>query len=174
MFIYDLSSADYTDSKKEVIRCKKLCYQINKLSPYSKSINKKIDKLMQNRLPKSSTLLPPISIDRANCITIGNNVFINYGFNCVARGGICIDDNVMIAPNVTILTTNHDYLNRNLIYCKKVHISNNAWIGAGSFILPGVTIGVNSVVGAGSVVTKDVADNCVVAGNPAKIIKKLR
>jgi acetyltransferase-like isoleucine patch superfamily enzyme len=173
MFIYDLSSSDYFDSKQEIIRCKKLCHQINKMSPYSRSIKRKLSKLMQNRLPQNSTILPPVYIDRANCITIGYNVFINYGFNCIARGGIDIDDNVMIAPNVTILTTNHDYHKRNILYCKKVHIKNNAWIGSGSIILPGVTIGVNSVVGAGSVVTKDVDDNCVVAGNPAQIIKKL-
>lgn len=174
MFIYNLFSPDYIESKKEIVRCKKLCHQINKLSPYSKFIKRKLNVLMQNRLPQSSTILPPLYIDRANCITIGNNVFINYGFNCVARGGIDIDDNVMIAPNVTILTTNHDYKHRNILYCKKVHIKTNAWIGSGSILLPGVTIGVNSVVGAGSVVTEDVADNCVVAGNPATIIKTIK
>lgn len=174
MFKYDLLSHDYADSKKEVIRCKKLCHQINRCNPYSYYAKKKIQKLMQNRLPQSSTILSPLYIDRANCVTIGNNVFINYGFNCVARGGIIIEDNVMIAPNVTILTTNHDYHNRNILYCKKVHIKDNAWIGSGSIILPGVTIGVNSVVGAGSVVTKDVENDCVVAGNPARIIKKIK
>lgn len=97
----------------------KLCHQINTLPPYSKLVSYKINKLMQHRLPNNSQILPPVYIDRANCITIGQNVFINYGFHCVARGLVEIQDNVMIAPNVTILTTNHDYHNRSILFCKK-------------------------------------------------------
>lgn len=173
MFKYNLSSPEYMDSKKEVIRCKKLCHQINSLPPYSKLVSYKINKLMQHRLPNNSQISTPVYIDRANCITIGQNVFINYGFHCVARGLIEIQDNVMIAPNVTILTTNHDYNNRSILFCKKVTIKKNAWLGSGCIILPGVTVGENSVIGAGSVVSKDVPDNCVFAGNPAKLIKHI-
>ena len=79
----------------------------------------------------------------------------------------------MIAPNVTILTTNHDYHNRSILFCKKVIIKKNAWLGSSCIILPGVIIGENSVIGAGAVVTKDVPDNCVFAGNPAKLIKHI-
>lgn len=95
--------------------------------------------------------------------------------NCLlmASGGITIDDDTMIAANVQIISNNHDLENRRVITCLPVHICRNVWIGAGSTILRGVTIGENSVVGAGSVVTKDVEPNTIVAGNPAKVIKRI-
>lgn len=90
-----------------------------------------------------------------------------------AAGGIDIDEGVQIAPRVNIVTVNHDLHDKMIVICKPVHIKKNAWIGANATILPGVTIGENSVVGAASVVTKDVPDNVVVVGNPAKVIKKI-
>lgn len=72
-----------------------------------------------------------------------------------------------------MISNNHDLENRMTITCKPVHICRRAWIGAGATILPGITIGENSVVGAGSVVTKDVEPNTIVAGNPARVIRKI-
>lgn len=91
----------------------------------------------------------------------------------VAIGGIRIDDEVIIAPCVKILTANHDFMDRNTLHVKSVHIKRNAWIGAGATLCPGIIVGENSVVAAGAVVTKDVPDNVVVGGNPAKVIKIL-
>lgn len=89
----------------------------------------------------------------------------------MSAGGITIDDGAMIAANVQIISNNHDLYERQVITCKPVNIGKNVWIGAGATILPGVTIGDNAVVGAASVVTKDVEANTIVAGNPAKLIK---
>ena len=89
----------------------------------------------------------------------------------MSAGGITIDDDVLIAANVQLLSNNHDLQNRRVITCKPVHIGRRAWIGAGAAILPGVTVGENAVVGAGSVVTHDVEPNTIVAGNPAKLIR---
>ncbi|MBQ3769783.1 MAG: hypothetical protein II866_12450 [Prevotella sp.] len=91
----------------------------------------------------------------------------------MAAGGITIEDGVMIGPNVRIVTDNHDFQNRMVLRCKSVHIGRNAWIGVGAIILPGVTIGENAVVAAGAIVTKDVAPNAIVGGNPAKFIKNI-
>lgn len=89
----------------------------------------------------------------------------------MARGGITIEDDAMIAANVQLISNNHDLQDRMLLLCKPVRICRKAWIGAGATILPGVTVGENAVVAAGAVVTKDVAPNTIVGGNPAKFIK---
>ena len=88
-------------------------------------------------------------------------------------GGITIEDDVNIAANTQLITNNHDPYDRAVLTCTPVHIKKGAWIGAGSTILPGVTIGKYAIVGACSVVTRDVGDCEVVAGNPAKAIKSL-
>ena len=95
--------------------------------------------------------------------------------NCLmmSAGGITIDDDVMIAANVQVITNNHDPYDRLLLHCKTVHICRGAWIGAGSSILPGVTVGEYAIVGAGSIVTKDVPPYAVVVGSPAKVVKYL-
>lgn len=91
----------------------------------------------------------------------------------MSAGGITIDDGAMIAANVQLISNNHDLYERQVITCKPVHIGKNAWIGAGATILPGVTVGDNAVVGAASVVTKDVPPDTILAGNPAKLIKTI-
>ena len=106
-------------------------------------------------------------------LKIGKNVFINSNFLAMARGGITIEDGVMIAANVQVLSNNHDVYDRNILLCKPVVIAEGAWIGAGASILPGVRIGRYAVVGAAAVVTKDVPDYGVVVGSPAKVIKML-
>lgn len=91
----------------------------------------------------------------------------------MSAGGITIEDGAMIAANVQLISNNHDLYERQVITCRHVHIGKNAWIGAGATILPGVTIGDNAVVGAASVVIRDVAPDTIVAGNPARVIKHI-
>ena len=169
----DMKSKEYQDSAKEIDRCKKLCWQISNTEPATREVRKLTEILFEGKLSEDSSILPPMMIDRANCINIGKNVFINHSLTTVAVGGIIIDDNVMIAPGVTIITANHDYKERSILHCNTVHIKCNAWIGAKAILMPGVTIGENAVVAAGAVVTKDVPNNTVVGGNPAKVIKVL-
>ena len=90
-------------------------------------------------------------------------------------GGITIGDNVLIGPKVNLVSENHpvDPCQRKFLIGKPIVIKNNAWIGAAATILAGVTVGENSIVGAGSIVTKDVPDNTIVAGNPAKFLKRI-
>lgn len=110
-------------------------------------------------------------------VHFGSNIYANYNLTCVDDGHIYICDRVMIGPNVTIATANHpidaELRARGLQYNRDVHIGENAWIGAGTIIVPGVTIGKNTVIGAGSIVTKDIPDNVVAVGNPCRVLRKV-
>lgn len=122
---------------------------------------------------EGSRVSAPLSGVRFHKVEIGKNVIVMPGCLMMAAGGIIIDDGAMIAANVQLISNNHDLYERQIITCKPIRIGRNAWIGAGATILPGVTIGDNAVVGAASVVTKDVGADTVVAGNPAKLIKHI-
>ncbi len=115
----------------------------------------------------------PLTALRPHMVHIGRNVIVMSGCVMMSAGGIIIDDGALISPNVQLLSNNLDLYDRQVITCKLVHIGKKAWIGAGATILPGVTIGDNAVVGAGSVVTRDVPANTIVAGNPARIIREI-
>ncbi len=112
------------------------------------------------------------------CFEIGNNVRISFNFTGLCSSKLVIQDDVLIASDVFVSTENHgvddltkNYLDQELV-SKDVVISKGAWIGEKVCVLPGVTVGVKSIIGANSVVTKDVPDYTMVVGNPAKIIKK--
>jgi acetyltransferase-like isoleucine patch superfamily enzyme len=122
------------------------------------------------------TVFTPIYINYGKHISIGKNVFINFDCTFLALGGITIEDDVLIAPKVSLVTENHplDPKERKGLIAKPIHIKKNAWIGANATILPGVTIGENAVVAAGAVVSKDVPDNAIVGGIPAKFIKNVQ
>ena len=157
----------------EMNRSLGLCAKINTLNPYDKEKRKLVEELLENKLPESSNILTPMEVDYGHQLKVGEKVFINHSLCISAAAGIEIEDGVQIAPQVTILTVNHDLKDKTIVKCSPVHIKKGAWIGARAIILPGVTIGENAVVGAGSVVTKDVPSNTVVVGNSAKIIKEI-
>lgn len=134
------------------------------------------DELMHRIFPdmgEGSRVVAPLTAIRPHMVKIGRNVIVMPGCLMMSAGGITIEDGVQIAANVQLISNNHDLYERQIITCKPVHIGKNVWIGAGSTILPGVTIGENAVVGAASVVTKDVPADTIVAGNPAKVIKRI-
>ena len=123
----------------------------------------------------SVTVFPPLYFNYGKNTKIGKNVFINFDCVFLDLGGITIEENVLIAPKVSLLSESHpvDPAIRQTLIPGKIHIKKNAWIGANATILAGVTIGENSIVAAGSVVSKDVPDNVIVGGIPAKIIRKI-
>ena len=134
------------------------------------------DDLMHHIFPmmgEGSIVSAPLTAVRPHMVKIGRNVMVMPGCLMMSAGGITIDDGAQIAANVQLISNNHDLYERQIITCKPVNIGKNAWIGAGATILPGVTIGDNAVVGAASVVTKDVPADTIVAGNPAKFIKRI-
>ena len=129
----------------------------------------------------------PIHCDHGDKIFLGNDVIIGMNCTFVDNQEIRIGDRVMIASNVQIYTAAHPVLPKERLvpdwkdrkttffrtYARPVEIKDNVWIGGGCIILPGVVIGENSVVGAGSVVNRDVPANCVAAGNPCRVIRYL-
>lgn len=120
-----------------------------------------------------SRVSAPLTAVRPHMVNIGKNVVVMPGYLMMSAGGITISDGAMIAANVQLISNNHDLYERQIITCRPIHIGRNAWIGAGATILPGVTVGDNAVVGAASVVTKDVEADTIVAGNPARLIKRI-
>lgn len=134
-----------------------------------------LSKITRKIIDESTTVFIPFHTNFGRHITLGKNVFINHGCSFLDLGGIDIEDDVLIGPQVCITTENHpiDPLMRKNLELKKVVLKRNCWVGAKATILPGVTIGENSIVAAGAVVNKDVPNNTIVAGVPAKEIKVL-
>ncbi len=135
----------------------------------------KLSEIVGYPLDKSTTVFTPFHTNYGRSIKLGKHVFINHACSFLDMGGITIEDHVLIGPRVNLITENHPispYERRGML-CKPILIKQNAWIGAGATILPGVTIGENSVVAAGAVVSKDVPANMVVGGVPARFIKSI-
>ena len=155
--------------------------QYNKTSatPFGLAKRKKLIKKMFRSVGENAYIEPPIHANfGGNNVVLGNNFYANFNLVLVDDGLITIGDNVMIGPNVTIATPLHplNAKKRNSENNQKnlpVKIGNNVWIASNAVILPGVTIGDNSVIAAGAVVTKDVPENVLVAGVPARIMKKV-
>lgn len=120
-------------------------------------------------------LFLPFTTDFGKNIIVGKKVFINSGCRFQDQGKIDIGDNSLVGHNVVIATINHDFkpASRGTLHLQPVKLASNTWIGSNSTILPGVTVGKNAIVAAGSIVTKSVPANTVVAGNPARVIKHL-
>lgn len=127
------------------------------------------------KIDPTTTVFPPFYTNFGRFTRIGKNVFINHACSFLDLGGITIEDEVLLGPRVNLVTENHplDPADRRALICKPIIIQRKAWIGAAATILPGVTIGENSVVAAGAVVSKDVPANTVVGGIPAKVIKSI-
>ena len=162
---------EYGEAILHMNKTQMLCFKINHTEPDFNTLKPLFDEMLTEPLKEATYILPPLQIDFGRQMKIGNHVFINHSLTCMSAGGITIDDNVQIGPQVTIVTTNHDFNDHNTLRCKGVHIKRNVWIGAKVLILPGVTIGENAVIAGGAVVTKDVEENAIVGGNPARIIK---
>lgn len=132
--------------------------------------------LIGKQVDASFMLVPPFYTTGGTEIRVGRNVFVNQNCTFYDLGGLDITDDVMIGPNVSIITSGHPLEpseRRNFVVARPIVIERNVWIAAGATIIGGVTVGENSVVAAGSVVTKDVPPNTLVGGNPARVIRSI-
>lgn len=163
----------FVEAAEEMMRSRVLCAKANAILPDDSSYVNYLEELFGRKL-EDVRILTPFSCDFGNRVTFGKNVFINHSAILSSSGGIEFGDNVMVGPGLKIATINHDMYDRHVIYTYgKVTVKENAWIGMGVTICPGVTIGKYAVVAAGAVITKDVPDYAVVGGVPAKVIKML-
>ncbi|HEY9262712.1 DapH/DapD/GlmU-related protein [Chitinophaga sp.] len=153
---------------------KKILVQMNSTADPNE-VRNLLGQITGSEIDESTTVFTPLYINYGKHTKIGRNVFINFDCTFLDLGGITIEDGVLIAPKVSLLSEGHPLApeERHSLKVGPIHIKKNAWIGANATILQGVTIGENAVVAAGAVVSKDVPDNTVVGGIPAKIIKTI-
>jgi len=155
-------------------RTTKLLVELNTTSEAEK-VRQLWGEISGKPLDSSTMIQIPVYVNIGKFTRIGKNVYINHLCSMLDMGTITIGDNVLIGPKVNILSEEHPVnpTERKALMVKPVVIKNGVWIGAGATILPGVIIGENSIVAAGAVVNKDVPDNTIVGGIPAKVIKKI-
>lgn len=154
---------------------RKITLEINNIYHEQEEIRRLFSKLTEKTIDETFTLFPPFYTDCGKNITIGKRVFINAGCHFQDQGGITIGDNTLIGHNVVLATLNHGFhpADRNSMYPAPIIIGKKVWIGANATILPGVKIGDNAIIAAGAVVTKNVIENTVVGGIPARFIKMI-
>lgn len=159
---------------EEVARAQRLSPALN-ASATMDEMRERLSEIIGVEIDNSTTVFVPFYTNFGKHIKLGKNVFINHACSFLDLGGITIEDDVLVGPRVNLTTENHpvDPTKRKYLELKPILIKRNAWIGAGATILPGVTIGENSIVAAGAVVNKDVPDNAIVGGVPAKVIRTI-
>lgn len=157
-----------------VFRAQRLSPALN-ASTTIDEMRERLSEIIESKIDISTTVFVPFHTNFGKHIKLGKNVFINHACTFLDLGGITIEDDVQIGPKVSLITENHpvDPSKRKHLDLKSIFIKRNAWIGAGATILPGVTVGENSIVAAGAVVNKDVPDNTIVGGVPAKTIRAI-
>ncbi len=162
---------------KEREKAKELCRMYNQKKYNEDKEKEEILKVLFKSKGKNTKIEPNFYCDYGYNIILGDNFYANHNLVILDCAEVKIGNNVYFGPNCGIYTAGHplDFKQRNegLEYAKPIKIGNNVWIGGNVVILPGVTIGDNSVIGAGSIVTKDIQENTVAVGNPCKEIKKL-
>ncbi len=160
----------------EMAQCKKKLKLLNELDRWEyEQINLALKNVISNS--ENATVIPPFYCEYGTHITLGKNFFANYNCVFIDVAPITFGDNCMLGPNVSLYTAGHPIhpatRNSGYEYGKPITVGNNVWIGGSVTIVPGVRIGNDVVIGAGSVVTSDIPDGVVAAGNPCKVIKQI-
>ena len=171
---YDFWDAGVNGRKLHALE---FCQKLNAIPMENDVERVEVIKELFGSVGANPTVLPVFNCDNGTNICVGKNFLANYNVTILDIAPVVIGDYVMIGPNTLITTVNHPISpngrRKHLGIAKPVVIGNDVWIGGNVTILPGVTIGNNVIVAAGAVITKDVEDNCIVGGAPAKVIRKI-
>lgn len=166
----------YDELITDIFDTMKIATEMNTGYKTPTEVHEYMGRILGKPLDESTTVLPPFYVDYGKPVTIGKGCFIQQCCTFFGRGGITIGNEVFIGPKCNLITINHDPdpENRSATYGRPIVIEDKVWLGINSTILSGVRIGYGAIVGANSVVTKDVPAMTVVAGNPARIIKEIK
>ena len=178
MLLGEIYNANYDKELiKERRKTQDLCYDYNNLRPSNIEKRKELIKKILGNTKENYLIEQPFWCDYGYNIEIGENFYSNHNLTILEGNKVKFGDNVFIAPNCSFYTAGHpidaETRNKGLEYAKPITVGNNVWIGGNVCVLPGVTIGDNVVIGAGSVVNKDIPSNSVAVGNPCRVIKNI-
>jgi maltose O-acetyltransferase len=177
MLAGDLYIADDPELSEDSLRAMTLTESFNRSAARDAGERRRILEDLLGAFGEESEIRPPMYCDYGYQLHIGSRTFVNFGLVALDVARVTIGDDVQFGPNVQLLTPTHptdaELRRAKWEAASPITIGDNAWIGGGAIILPGVVVGENAIVGAGAVVTKDVPANTLVAGNPAKVIRPL-
>lgn len=161
----------------EMQKAKDLCFKYNNIEPSNMEARTKLIKEILGKTGDNILIQSNFYCDYGYNIKVGENFYMNH--NCVILDGAKVEfgDNVFIGPNCGFYTAGHpieiELRNKGIEYAKPIKVGNNVWFGGNVVVLPGITIGDNVTIGAGSIVTKNIPSNTIAVGNPCKVIKKI-
>lgn len=163
--------------EQEIRRCKEKCHRYNGLGPNDDRGRQEILRDLLGQMGEDVTIVPPFWCDYGYHIAVGSHFYANHNLIIQDGAPVSFGDHVFIAPNCTFTTAEHaidpEMRKNGIEIAKPIRIEDNVWIGVGSIILAGVTIGENSVIGAGSVVTKDIPANVIAVGVPCTVLRPI-
>lgn len=176
-----ISQELYNSNDKTLVEerefAKMLCYEFNNTTPNLMEKRNEILSKLLGKIGDNTLIEQPFLCDYGYNIEIGNNFYSNHNLIILDPAKVTFGDNVFIGPNCSFYTPEHPIdaqtRNKGLEYAKEIKIGNNVWFGGSVTVLSGVTIGDNVVIGAGSVVVKDIPSNSLAVGNPCKVIKNI-
>lgn len=174
----ELYDANYNEEMiNEMKRAKDLCFKYNNIQPSNREERKELIKELFGKTGENILVESNFYCDYGYNIYVGENFYMNHNGVILDGAKVEFGDNVFIGPNCGFYTAGHpieiELRNKGLEYAKPIKVGNNVWFGGNVVVLPGVTIGNNVTIGAGSVVTKDIPCDSVAHGNPCRVVKKI-
>lgn len=174
-YLYDANyDAEIVEART---RCADLCFEFNQCRPSDIKRQKELLTEILGQVGENPVITAPFYCDYGFNISIGKNFYTNHNVTILDGAKVIFGDNVFIAPNCVFSTAGHaidsEQRNQGLEIAQPITVGDSVWIGANVSVLPGVTIGSNTIIGAGSVVTKDIPEGVIAVGNPCKVVRKV-